>query len=210
MCMKVIIECKDDEKFKMLPNSVKEIEVFLKVNHPCICKAIGYNMEEEISTLSKNGDDEGDDDFDDDDEEKTTIALFFQLLPYSVKDAIDKGMMNNILKVLIAIEVAFVMSHIHRLRMIHRDLKLENIMMNNIFESKIIDFGLVRVDEFIGIQSSLTKGIGTLAYMSHEMVSEENYDNKTDVYSYGILLYTLFVGKLPKQSMKEKLDKVQI
>ena len=54
--------------------------------------------------------------------------------------------MNNKLKVRIAIEVVFGIPHIHSLRMIHRDLKLENIMMNNIFESKIIDFDLFIVD----------------------------------------------------------------
>lgn len=69
-----------------------------------------------------------------------------------MKDVIDKGMMNNTLKVRIAIEVAFGMSHIHSLLMMHRDLKLENIMMNNIFESKIIDFGLVRTEESFGFQ----------------------------------------------------------
>ena len=46
--------------------------------------------------------------------------------------------------------------------------------------------------------------------MSPEMQNEENYDNKTDVYSYGILLYVLFNGNLPKQSMRDKLNNVPI
>ena len=42
--------------------------------------------------------------------------------------------------------------------------------------------------------------------MSPEMQNEEEYDYKTNVYSYGIVLYVLFTGNLPKQSMKDKLN----
>ena len=52
----------------------------------------------------------------------------------------------------------------------------------------------------------MTKGVGTLTYMSPEMLNEEEYDYKTDVYSFGILLYFLFTGNLPKQSMKDKTN----
>lgn len=40
--------------------------------------------------------------------------------------------------------------------------------------------------------------------MSPEMMKEEDYDNKTDVFSFGIVLYVIFFGNLPKQTMKEK------
>ena len=79
-------------------------------------------------------------------------------------------------------------------------------LLNSIFEAKIIDFDLVHVDENDNYQKTLTTGIGTLAYMSPEMQNEEEYDYKTDVYSYGIVLYVLFTGNLPKQSMKDKLN----
>ena len=64
-------------------------------------------------------------------------------------------MMNNTLKTQIALEVAFGMKHIHSLGMMHRDLKLENIIMNDIFESKIIDFGLAHA-------SNLTESVSIL------------------------------------------------
>lgn len=198
MCKKVIKSNNEETDFQLLRNSIKEIEILLEVKHPCICEAIGYNMQEE---LPRNEEEEQE-------EVKTTVALFFELLPYSIKSIIDKGMMNNTLKVRVAIEVAFGMSHIHSLGMMHRDLKLENIMMNNAFESKIIDFGLVHVPELSGTGCSLTKGVGTLAFMSPEMTNEEEYDNKTDVYSYGIVLFALFTGKLPAQTMREKMNNV--
>ena len=42
------------------------------------------------------------------------------------------------------------------------------------------------------------------------MLNEDEYDNKTDAYSYGIVLFVLFVGNLQKQSMWERLDKVPL
>lgn len=82
-------------------------------------------------------------------------------------------------------------------------------MLNKRFEAKIIDFGLVHVSEMLNGESfvSLTKGIGTFAYMSPEMLNEDDYDYKTDVYSFGVYLYVLFTGSLPKQKLNEKLSK---
>lgn len=74
------------------------------------------------------------------------------------------------------------MSHLHRRGIMHFNLKLKKIMMNSVFDSKIIDFGLVHVSEISVTGTSLIKGVGTLAYMSPEMVNEEEYDNKTDFY----------------------------
>ena len=81
-------------------------------------------------------------------------------------------------------------------------------MMNSVFDSKIIDFGLVHISDISMTESSMTKGIGTLAYMSPEMVNEEDYDNKTYVYSYGIVLFKLFSERLPKQSMRDRMNNV--
>ena len=191
MCKKIIKICKDDASFKTLQNSLKEIEVQQSIFHPCICKALGYNLHEEIPRSTK-----------------TTVALFFELLPYDVKNIASNGMLNNTLKTRIAVEVAFGMSYIHSNGIMHRDLKLDNIMLNDVLESKIIDFGLVHVPGLSGPGSLLTKGIGTLAYMSPEMLNEEDYNEKTDVYSYGIVLFEMFTGSLPKQKMRDKMNKI--
>lgn len=60
----------------------------------------------------------------------------------------------------------------------------------------------------IGLQSFV--GIGTLPYMSPEMANMEEYNYKTDVYSFRILLHAIFVGSLPKQNLKDKLNHVRI
>lgn len=63
------------------------------------------------------------------------------------------------------------MSFIHKLGMIHRDLKVDNIMLDSNYDAKIIDFGLVSINESLFNNYSLTtesktKGIGTIAFMS--------------------------------------------
>ena len=111
------------------------------------------------------------------------------------------------MKTKIAIEVAFGMSFIHSKKQIHRNLNISNIRLNNVYESKIINFSQVRVSSFGISNRTLTKSIGEIAYMSPEMAREEDYNEKTDVYSYGVILHVLFSGKPPKQSMNEKLSK---
>lgn len=181
------------------------------------CKIDQSNVHEKISTTNeeKLQDENSDSDSEYDEhskrkkkknkEELTTIAIFMKYQPYSLKNCLETDQLNNTLKVKISLEIAFGMSHVHSLGMIHRDLKVDNVMLDYIYEAKLIDFGLVHVDEVSGSKYSLTKGVGTLAYMSPEMASEEDYDNKTDVYSYGVLLHVIFSGRLPKQSLKEKI-----
>lgn len=95
-----------------------------------------------------------------------------------MKEVASKNLLSSMQKVRIAVEVAFGMSHFHS-----RCMKLANIMMNSVFDFKIIDFGFVHVSEMTVTGSSLTNGIKTLVCMSPEMVKEEEYDNKMDVYS---------------------------
>ena len=84
------------------------------------------------------------------------------------------------------------------------------MMLNSSFDTKIVDFGLVKIaeeylDGFSFVDESLTRGVGTLAYMSPEMANEDEYDAKTDVYSFGIVLYYIFVGSLPEQKLRDKM-----
>ena len=197
MCKKVVKEVDSGQAFKKLQDSMKEFTALASIDHPSVCKAIGMNSQEKITGLNGH-----------EDNDKTTIALFLEYLPFKLKDVIKSDIMNNTLKVKIALEVAFGMHHIHLSGMIHRDLKIENIMLNYILEAKIIDFDLVHIDD--EEQDSLTKGIGTLDYMSPEMLDKKDYDNKTDVYSYGIVLFVLLTGSLPKQKMTDKMSRKPI
>ena len=141
----------------------------------------------------------------------TTVAIFLDFVENKLSDVLKSGIINNTLKTRIVVEIVHAMNYIHKHGMIHRDLKIDNIMLNSVFEVKLVDFGLVRIHEVFNndysfLNDSMTKGVGTLAYMSPEMMNEEHYDYKTDVYSFGIVLYFIFIGKLPKQGMKDKMN----
>lgn len=181
-------------------NALKEFEVLYRISHPCICKAVGINTAEKIEVTDKNGHVQN----------MTTIALFLEFLDYNLSELLKMKIITNTTKVRIVLDVAHAMNFVHKRGMMHRDLKIENIMLNSFFETKLVDFGLVKInesvfDDFSYVEESLTKGVGTFAYMSPEMANEEEYNNKTDVYSFGVLLHAIFTGSLPKQNLRDKV-----
>lgn len=224
MCKKVLKTDENTTTFKDFKNIYKEFEVLYRISHPCICKCIGMNPQEKVEMPENEA--EIDDDYGIDyieikknkkpnssEEElakKTTIAIFLKFHPMNLRQCLENDILNNTLKAKLAVEIAFGMSHIHEKGMIHRDLKLENVMVNYIFEAQLIDFGLAHIDEMKNTMSTLSKGVGTFAYMSPEMQNEEEYDSKTDVYSFGVLLFVLLTRRLPKQSLKDKLNKGEV
>lgn len=134
LCKKVIKNMEYEQAFKELKKKVKEMEVHQKDNHPCICEMIGVNLQERLS------------------ESKTTAAFFFEYLPYSLKELIENKTLNNTMKTKIAVEIAFGMSFIHNHKQIHRDLNIDCIRLNDIFESKITNFSQVHIAKHVGMK----------------------------------------------------------
>ena len=87
-----------------------------------------------------------------------------------------------------------VLSRIHGEGVAHRDVKLENVMVDDQMNVKIIDFGFAAQ----GRLSQLTKFYGTSYYMSPEIRNGQIYDGrKADIFSSGVLMYILVVGMFP-------------
>lgn len=87
-------------------------------------------------------------------------------------------------------------SYVHNLSCVHRDLKLENIMLDKHENVKLCDFGFTR--EYEGKTSHLQTFCGTICYAAPEMLKGEKYaGEKVDVWSLGIILYALLAGELP-------------
>ena len=96
----------------------------------------------------------------------------------------------------IAMQVAQGLHEAHEKEIVHRDIKTANVMTTSKGQVKIMDFGLAKLRE----QTKLTKTgttMGTAAYMSPEQTQGEEVDQRTDIWSLGVLLYEMLTGKLP-------------
>jgi len=84
----------------------------------------------------------------------------------------------------------------HRLGTVHRDLKPSNIMIDKEGNARIMDFGIARSMHTKGMTA---KGviIGTPEYMSPEQAEAKEIDHRSDIYSFGIILYEMLTGQLP-------------
>ena len=84
----------------------------------------------------------------------------------------------------------------HRLGVVHRDLKPQNVMIDTDGNARIMDFGIARSLEAKGITGAGMM-IGTPEYMSPEQVEGKEVDQRSDIYSLGIILYEMMTGRVP-------------
>lgn len=87
-------------------------------------------------------------------------------------------------------QLLLALKHLQKYNIIHADIKLENIIINHKNEIKLIDFGLARVVEK-GKTFQLKTHIGTIGYVSPEVMVDNYITSKTDVWSVGVLMYIL-------------------
>ncbi|KAK7319564.1 hypothetical protein RJT34_04286 [Clitoria ternatea] len=103
----------------------------------------------------------------------------------------------------IALDVARGLEYLHHGAsppVVHRDIKSSNILLDQCMRAKVTDFGLSRPEM---IKPRMSNIRGTFGYLDPEYLSTRTFTKKSDVYSYGVLLFELITGRNPQQGLME-------
>jgi tetratricopeptide (TPR) repeat protein/tRNA A-37 threonylcarbamoyl transferase component Bud32 len=106
------------------------------------------------------------------------------------------GQLSSGKTIFIAKQVCEGLAEAHRLGVIHRDLKPQNVMVDEDGNARIMDFGIARSLKTKGITATGMM-IGTPEYMSPEQVEGKEVDQRSDIYSLGVILYEMVTGRVP-------------
>lgn len=98
-----------------------------------------------------------------------------------------------------AVGVVRGMDYLHQRKIIHRDLKTANLLLDENHTVKIADFGVARILAESG--GHMTAETGTYRWMAPEVIEHKPYDERADVFSFGIVLWELLTCKVPYQDM---------
>eukprot|EP01121_Diplochlamys_sp_Union-15-3_P010173 TRINITY_DN2831_c0_g7_i1.p1 TRINITY_DN2831_c0_g7~~TRINITY_DN2831_c0_g7_i1.p1 ORF type:complete len:557 (+),score=98.77 TRINITY_DN2831_c0_g7_i1:53-1723(+) len=155
---------------------ISEVRIMRKVFHPNIVMLLGASVTDDevimVSELMER------------DLEKYLSSPVYPKIPIYKRVKLGK-------------DVAVGLSWLHELGILHRDLKLGNILMDRYGRAKIADFGFSiikkKTNEFFQDE---VKPKGNVLYMAPEVMQLQSFNHKADVYSYGIILYELLTGVL--------------
>ena len=165
---------------KVLESFTKEIELHSRIRHPHVIQFFGGCTQ------------------------PPDLCLVTEFMFCSLQHALDHdpAAFHPQFEVETALCVALGLNHLHCLKIIHRDLKASNVLVDrNYCNPKIADFGLSRVKLAIG--ETMTRGVGSPFAMAPEMFTSNSYTQAVDWYAFGVLVWQIVTKKHPYVGMKQ-------
>lgn len=146
---------------------------------------------------------------------KKDQGTFLLVYDYMENGSLDKWvfgcdenkMLNYQERIRIIKDVAFAVLYLHEgweSKVVHRDIKASNVLLDKDMNGKLGDFGLARMHSHSQVAST-TKLIGTVGYMAPEVIKTGQASTKTDVYMFGILILEVMCGRRPLEEGKPPL-----
>ncbi|PIN09163.1 Tyrosine kinase [Handroanthus impetiginosus] len=172
----------------------QEVAVWHKLDHPNVTKFVGASMGTSQFKIPSKNPSEG----------YTTLpsracCVVVEFLPGgTLKNFLYKNRKKKLaLRVVVqlALDLSRGLSYLHSKKIVHRDVKAENMLLETQRTLKIADFGVARVEA--QNPRDMTGETGTLGYMAPEVLDGKPYNRKCDVYSFGICLWEIYCCDLP-------------
>lgn len=96
----------------------------------------------------------------------------------------------------IAMQIGEALQDAHAKGIVHRDIKADNVMLSAKGQAKVMDFGLAKLKGSLKLTRT-SSTVGTLGYMAPEQIQGGEVDHRSDIFSFGVLLFEILTGKLP-------------
>ena len=167
----------------ILNKFIREINIISNLRHPNIVLYIGASLNGNNYYMVT---------------EHIPNGNLFEFL-HNSNDNISKRI-DDKLQIQIAYEIAIAMKYLHSRNITHCDMKSSNILLDENYHVKISDFGLSRMVNILNINEIKGK-FGTTHWMPPEIMKAKKYEEASDVFSYGMILWEMMTGKVPYYGM---------
>ncbi|KAM1720555.1 hypothetical protein ACFX12_022206 [Malus domestica] len=173
----------------------KEVAVWHKLDHPNVTKFIGASMgTSDLKIPTKGSSSDG--------VISHPARACCVIVEYVAGGTLKQYLIRNRHKKLafkvvvqLALDLSRGLSYLHSQKIVHRDVKTENMLLDTRINLKIADFGVARVEA--QNPRDMTGETGTLGYMAPEVLDGKPYNRRCDVYSFGICLWEIYCCDMP-------------